>query len=153
MRKSVKAVATQKNREKRPVGRPRKVTPVSHGFKVKIDPIKISDDLKNYSLRTKKMSSETREEDSIVLPTMNKATDLDAVGGPVVHPKHYNSNPSGVECLDVVQHMSWNVGSAMTYLWRLHHKDTPVQNIKKAIYHLEREIELLQGKYKTYSKT
>ena len=37
---------------------------------------------------------------------------------PVNHPKHYTSDPSGVECIDVVEHRTFNVGNAMKYLWR-----------------------------------
>ena len=36
----------------------------------------------------------------------------------VNHPKHYNSHPSGVECIDVVEVLSFNVGNAIKYLWR-----------------------------------
>ena len=36
----------------------------------------------------------------------------------VNHPKHYNSHPSGVECIDIVRHYNFNVGNAIKYLWR-----------------------------------
>ena len=58
----------------------------------------------------------------------------------VNHPKHYNSNPSGVECITVVEHMSFNVGNAMKYLWRADHKDAPIQDLEKAKWYIEREI-------------
>lgn len=34
------------------------------------------------------------------------------------HPAHYNSHPSGVECITVVEHLTFNVGNAVKYLWR-----------------------------------
>lgn len=37
---------------------------------------------------------------------------------PVNHPAHYTSHPAGVECIDVVEHMTFNVGNAVKYLWR-----------------------------------
>ena len=37
---------------------------------------------------------------------------------PVNHPKHYTSHPSGVECITVVEHMTFNVGNAVKYCWR-----------------------------------
>lgn len=58
----------------------------------------------------------------------------------VNHPKHYNTNPSGVECIDVVEHYSFNLGNAMKYIWRADEKENPVLDLKKAIWYLEREI-------------
>jgi len=34
------------------------------------------------------------------------------------HPSHYNQHPSGVECIDIIEHMPWNIGTAMKHLWR-----------------------------------
>lgn len=39
-------------------------------------------------------------------------------GSAVDHPAHYNSHPSGIECIDVVENMGFNVGNAVKYLWR-----------------------------------
>ena len=30
--------------------------------------------------------------------------------------KHYNSHPSGLECMTVVEHMNFNLGNAVKYL-------------------------------------
>jgi len=64
---------------------------------------------------------------------------------PVDHPSHYNSNPSGVEAITVVEHMTFNVGNAVKYCWRAGFKgDAPVeQDLKKAIWYLQRELERL----------
>lgn len=53
---------------------------------------------------------------------------------------HYNQHPSGVEAIDVVRHMSFNVGNAMKYLWRADLKENPLQDLKKARYYIEDEI-------------
>ena len=60
----------------------------------------------------------------------------------VDHPDHYNAHPSGVECIDVVEHMGFNVGNAMKYLWRADHKhsDGGLEDLKKAQWYIEREI-------------
>ena len=66
----------------------------------------------------------------------------------VVHPKHYNGLPNGVECWDVVEHFPTNVGSAIKYLWRAGQKpgaDT-VKDLKKALQWTQRQIDLLEGK-------
>ena len=34
---------------------------------------------------------------------------------PVNHPKHYNLNPSGVECITITRHMNFNIGNAVKY--------------------------------------
>lgn len=62
----------------------------------------------------------------------------------VDHPQHYNEHPSGVECIDVVEHMGFNVGNAVKYLWRADHKhETPIEDLKKAAWYISREIERL----------
>lgn len=43
----------------------------------------------------------------------------------VNHPSHYNSHPSGVECITITEHMTFNVGNAVKYLWRAGLKDRP----------------------------
>lgn len=59
----------------------------------------------------------------------------------VNHPPHYNSHPSGVECIDVTEHMNFNLGNAVKYIWRAGLKsDTPVVDLQKAVWYLQREI-------------
>lgn len=58
----------------------------------------------------------------------------------VNHPKHYNNNGSGVECIDVVEHMSFNLGNAIKYIWRCNDKNNAVEDLQKAIWYIEREI-------------
>lgn len=58
----------------------------------------------------------------------------------VDHPKHYNAHPSGVECIDIVRHMSFNVGNAMKYLWRADEKGAPIEDLEKAAWYIADEI-------------
>jgi hypothetical protein len=62
----------------------------------------------------------------------------------VNHPKHYNSHPSGVECIIVTEHMNFNVGNAMKYLWRTDHKNG-LEDLKKARWYIDREIQRIEG--------
>jgi hypothetical protein len=64
------------------------------------------------------------------------------VGDSVNHPKHYNSHPSGVECIDIVRHMSFNIGNVFKYLWRCGLKDgePSLKDMKKALWYLQDEI-------------
>lgn len=59
----------------------------------------------------------------------------------VDHPKHYNSHPAGIECIDVIEHLPFNVGNAIKYLWRADHKGAPVEDLEKAAWYIAREIE------------
>jgi len=36
----------------------------------------------------------------------------------VNHPPHYKSHPSGVECIQITEHMNFNLGNAVKYIWR-----------------------------------
>ena len=62
-------------------------------------------------------------------------------------PKHYTSHPSGVECIQIAEHHDFLIGNAIKYLWRAGIKstDTEIQDLKKAIWYIERKIKLLQG--------
>jgi len=60
---------------------------------------------------------------------------------PVNHPKHYTSHPSGVECIEITEHMIFNLGNATKYIWRADSKSHPIEDIEKAIWYLNREIE------------
>lgn len=63
------------------------------------------------------------------------------VNDPVNRPKHYTSHPSGVECIQITEHMSFNIGNAMKYLWRADEKGAPIQDLEKAVWYINREIE------------
>lgn len=59
---------------------------------------------------------------------------------PVKHPKHYTDHPSGIECIQVTEHMSFNLGNALKYIWRCDLKLDAIEDLKKAVWYLEREI-------------
>ncbi len=59
----------------------------------------------------------------------------------VNHPPHYTSHPSGVEAITVCEHMGFNVGNTMKYLWRAGLKGDALEDLKKAAWYLNREIE------------
>lgn len=56
------------------------------------------------------------------------------------HPKHYTSHPSGVECIEITEHMSFNLGNAIKYIWRADLKESAVDDLKKAKWYIEREL-------------
>lgn len=60
---------------------------------------------------------------------------------PVDHPKHYTSHPSGVECIAITEHMGFNIGNAIKYLWRADLKNDAIEDLKKAAWYVNRELE------------
>lgn len=58
-----------------------------------------------------------------------------------VNPGHYRSHPSGVECIQITEHMNFNLGNATKYIFRREHKGNPIQDLKKAAWYVSREIE------------
>jgi hypothetical protein len=58
----------------------------------------------------------------------------------VNHPKHYTNHPSGVECIEVTEHMNFCVGNAIKYLWRAGLKGEQVEDLRKARWYIDREI-------------
>jgi hypothetical protein len=62
----------------------------------------------------------------------------------VDHPSHYTSHPSGVECITVVEVMTFNVGNAIKYLWRAGLKGALVEDLRKARWYIDREINRLE---------
>ena len=60
----------------------------------------------------------------------------------VNHPKHYTSHKSGVECIQVTEHMNFCIGNAIKYLWRAGLKgNSQIEDLEKAIWYINREIE------------
>jgi hypothetical protein len=59
----------------------------------------------------------------------------------VNHPLHYTSHPSGVECIQITEHMGFNLGNAIKYIWRADLKEKPIEDLKKAAFYIAREIE------------
>jgi len=59
----------------------------------------------------------------------------------VNHPSHYTSHPSGVECIQITEHMGFNLGNALKYIWRADLKSDAVEDMEKSIFYLKREID------------
>ncbi len=59
----------------------------------------------------------------------------------VNNPKHYTSHPSGVDCIQITEHMGFNLGNAIKYIWRADLKDDAIEDLRKAEWYIRREIE------------
>ena len=59
----------------------------------------------------------------------------------VNNPKHYNSHPSGIQVIQVTEHMNFCLGNAVKYILRCDHKHDAIQDLEKAVWYINREIE------------
>lgn len=64
----------------------------------------------------------------------------------VNHPAHYNNSPATcscgrrIECIDVTRHYNFNIGNAIKYLWRCDLKDNDIEDLRKAVWYINDEI-------------
>ena len=58
----------------------------------------------------------------------------------VNHPKHYTGHPSGIECIQITEYMSFCLGNAVKYIWRADLKNDAIEDLEKAKWYIEREI-------------
>lgn len=62
------------------------------------------------------------------------------VGGDAINPTHYKKHPSGIECIQVTEHMTFCIGNAIKYLWRAGLKGDRLEDLEKAKWYIEREV-------------
>lgn len=58
----------------------------------------------------------------------------------VERPPHYTKHPSGVECIQITEHMGFNLGNALKYIWRCDLKHDAVEDLRKALWYINREV-------------
>ena len=56
-------------------------------------------------------------------------------------PPHYKHG--GIETIDYIEakELNFHLGNAVKYISRANHKGTPIEDIRKAIWYLERELD------------
>ena len=59
-------------------------------------------------------------------------------------PSHYTGPVPGIECIDVTQHFSLLRGTAIKYLWRADYKGNKRQDLEKAIWYIQKELDTLE---------
>ena len=112
-------------------------------------PVKVGDIVEVYGVRTKccgdnntlelfdewsisHLDVEHFEEDSSI-----NSQDNDLVNSP----KHYATDPSGIECIQIKRKMSANAGDAFKYTWRVGKKWDDKQDLEKALWYINDAIE------------
>jgi len=66
----------------------------------------------------------------------------EALEARVNHPSWYTAHPSGLEAIELIEHLPLNLGNAVKYLWRcgLKSTETPLREFKSALWYTEREL-------------
>jgi hypothetical protein len=69
--------------------------------------------------------------------------EIKAKHDPVNHPKYYTAHPSGVECIQITEHLNFCLGNAVKYIWRAGEKDQEkeIEDLEKGAWYLSREIQ------------
>ena len=64
----------------------------------------------------------------------------------VDHPYHYNFG--AIEAIEVIEdwNLGFNLGNAVKYIARCDHKGSSIEDLEKAAWYLQREIELRKKK-------
>lgn len=66
---------------------------------------------------------------------------------PVNNPKHYTSSKANcdcglsIECIQITEHMGFNLGNAVKYIWRCDLKKDAIEDLEKAKWYIQREID------------
>ena len=69
-----------------------------------------------------------------------------ALADPVDHPVHYTSHASGIEVIQITEHMGFCLGNAVKYILRCDLKGNAIEDLKKARWYLDREIAKREAK-------
>jgi hypothetical protein len=64
----------------------------------------------------------------------------------VNNPRWYNSHPSGIACIELIEHLPCNLANATKYLWRcgLKSSETPLRDLQSARWYLKREEDRIE---------
>jgi len=63
----------------------------------------------------------------------------------VNHPQHYTIHPSGIETIEITEHMNFCLGNVIKYLMRAPYKGKQIEDLEKAAWYLNREINRLKS--------
>lgn len=101
---------------------------------------------KKHPLNYRNGMRKTCEEEILNLKTKTEDTapSVPSVPAPdeVSHPQHYTGHPSGVECIQITEHMNFCLGNAMKYIWRAGLKtESAIVDLRKAKWYIDREID------------
>lgn len=63
-----------------------------------------------------------------------------------INPTHYKSHPSGIEVIEITEHMNFCRGNAIKYILRAGLKSQDAtEDLKKAVWYINREIQRISN--------
>ncbi len=66
-----------------------------------------------------------------------------------INPTHYKSHPSGIEVIEITEHMNFCLGNAIKYILRAGLKSQDAtEDLKKAVWYINREIQRIDNESK-----
>ena len=70
---------------------------------------------------------------------------MEEANGNVSHPSHYNQ---GIEAIDVIESwgLNFSLGNVIKYTLRAPYKENMIQDLEKAKWYLERELQRLKNR-------
>jgi hypothetical protein len=76
------------------------------------------------------------------IPRDEQGVSAEAPPDDPINPSYYRRHPSGVECIDIIEHMTFNTGQVFKYIWRagVKNEETLLEDLRKAQWYLDREI-------------
>lgn len=77
----------------------------------------------------------------------------DGTHDPVNRPAHYTAHSSGVECIEISEHLCANLAQALQYVWRAPYKGRMAEDLAKARWFIVRECARRQSMAGTYLPT
>ena len=63
-----------------------------------------------------------------------------------INPQHYQGFSNGEQPIDIAAHVGFNLGNVIKYASRAGRKDDRLQDLHKALYYLQREIQREESK-------
>lgn len=99
------------------------------------------EDLGSVTKTPAKAGSLVKTDDAPRIVLEHFGVDIDKAHDPVNHPEHYKVG--GIETIDFIEakSLSYNLGNVVKYLTRADHKGNKLQDLQKAQWYLNREIE------------
>jgi hypothetical protein len=72
------------------------------------------------------------------------SSEADPAPDMVNEPPHYRNHPSGIECIQITEGFNFCLGNAIKYIWRAGMKGDATEDLEKARWYLDREIQRLK---------
>ncbi len=81
------------------------------------------------------------EDEDLMAPIEQDELDMSEID----HPEHNTNHPSSVECIELAEQMNFCLGNALMHLHKVDLKCDELENLNKALWYVEREIQRIES--------